>query len=322
MRFASFTMSILALGGLLAAGTESTAQQQQVTVSTPYHAINESFFENIDTSWGLRGPNWNLNVNGSPVQAAPQFGGFDPSAGANFGVGFNRGGVQGGFNANLSQGVRRSHTSQTPSVTLQNGMPGYVSDTSQSPFVISYVPVVGGFPTFGSVQPIPPQPIFSNPISSGGNPAVLQALQEAHAQRQPAADANVGRIQRPDNAAIVPLGEPPARHANLNQVQAAGDDLLLVGGQDVAGPVAGQKSSAARGAMSVAEARRLHAAEQGQQQGEAQILIERGRNAEATGKPGVARIYYEMAYRKAPASLRPQIRARLDALGSPSQSTP
>lgn len=328
MRSASFATALFVLGCLLATATDSSAQQQ-VTVSTPYQAINDSFFENIGTSWGLRGPNWNLNVNNSPVQAAPQFGGFDPSAGANFGVGFNRGGAQGQFNANLSQGSRRSFTSQTPSVTLQNGVPGYVSDTSQSPFVISYVPVVGGFPTMGSFQPMPPQPIFYNPVSGGGNPAVLQALQEARNQQQPPRADNIGQIRRPDNAAVVPFAEPPARQANLNQVQAVGNDLLLVGGQEAAGaglaaaaPVAGQESSAARGAMSVAEARRLHAAEQGQQEGEVLILVERGRNAEATGKPNVARIYYETAYRKAPASLRQQIRSRLDALGPPSRPAP
>ncbi|HIQ21557.1 MAG TPA: hypothetical protein EYH34_10040, partial [Planctomycetes bacterium] len=103
--------------------------QPQVTIQTPHPALSESFFENMGVSWGLSGRNWNLRVFGSPLQAAPPFGGFDPGAGLSSGMFFRRNGLSGFFNWNLSQGVRRSFVTQTPVLTLQNGLPGAVYDT-------------------------------------------------------------------------------------------------------------------------------------------------------------------------------------------------
>ena len=100
-----------------------TLAQQQVTVSSPHSAVSDSFYEHTGTSWGAQGKNWFFQFGppGNPNGAAPQFGGFSPSAGANFGFGFNGGGMNGGFLGNLSQGSRRSFTSVTPSVTMPNG---------------------------------------------------------------------------------------------------------------------------------------------------------------------------------------------------------
>ena len=218
---------------------------QQVTVSTPYHSVGESFFEHMGTTWGLRGKNWFFSF-GAPYFAAPPFGGFDPSAGANFGFGFQRGGVSGLWSGNFSQGLRRSFISQTPSVTLQNGLPGYVFDTSQSPFVISYVPVVGN---------------NNGPAAVGDRPA-----------------------------------DPSARKV-----------------------AAARSSSAGRPAVSVDEARRLYAQEQLEQKREVLAYLERARGAEETGKANVARIYYQMAYRRASGELRDQIQTRLKALETGSQ---
>ena len=69
----------------------------------------------------------------------------------------------------------------------------------------------------------------------------------------------------------------------------------------------------------MAEARRLHAAEQAAQDGEALKYVERGRTAEAKGKPNVAKVYYQMAADRASGKLREQILARLDSLEKPSQ---
>jgi general secretion pathway protein D len=44
-----------------------------------------------------------------------------------------------------AQGDRRSNVLQAPKVTLFNGQQAFVSDTSQTPFVISVIPVVGDF---------------------------------------------------------------------------------------------------------------------------------------------------------------------------------
>src|SRR5205085_5763677 len=49
------------------------------------------------------------------------------------------------FLVSAAQGDRRSNVLQAPKVTLFNGQQAFVSDTSQTPFVISVIPVVGDF---------------------------------------------------------------------------------------------------------------------------------------------------------------------------------
>jgi len=261
---------------------------QQVTVSTPYHSVGESFFEHMGTTWGLRGKNWFFNF-GAPYAAAPPFGGFDPSAGGNLGFGFQQGGVNGFFGGNFSQGLRRSFVSRTPSVTLGNGLPGYVSDSSWSPFVISYVPVVGGFPTLGAVHPVPPPPARAGPSSLADNPAVVRT--------------------RTGQDGLTSTG---GRKGSAT----AGDVLLDESARKLA---AARASSAGRPAVSVDQARRLYAREQLEQRREVLVYLERARGAENAGKANVARVYYQMAYRRASGGLRDQIRTRLKALETASQ---
>ncbi|MBX3414985.1 MAG: hypothetical protein KF708_20035 [Pirellulales bacterium] len=76
--------------------------------------------------------------------AVPQFGGFDPAAGASLGFAILSD-LEAYFFINAAQGDRRSNVLQAPKVTLFNGQQAFVADTSQSPFVISVVPVVGDF---------------------------------------------------------------------------------------------------------------------------------------------------------------------------------
>ena len=54
--------------------------------------------------------------------------------------------------------------------------------------------------------------------------------------------------------------------------------------------------------------------------GEAEKFFERGRQAEADGKPNVARIYYQMAVRRASGDLKKQALARLEAVAGPQPS--
>ncbi|MFH1266630.1 MAG: hypothetical protein ABIK89_12950 [Planctomycetota bacterium] len=314
----------VALGVLVLGGAEVSAQQ--VTVSTPYHSVNDSFFEHMGTSWGLSGPNWSFSFGGGPLQAAPQFGGFDPSAGANLGFGWRSGGAGGFFNGNWSQGNRRSFVSQTPMVTLRNGVPGYFSDTSQTPFVMSYVPVVGGFPAL--MAPVQPMPRYMAPgpsYSGTGRNAVLSALERHRAERDErerlddasAAEAAAARMNVPARPNVQNPGGP--------------EDLILTGSSPAPADVAAgepsqelaaaRASSAGRPTLSVAEARRLHAAEQAEQEGEALEYVRRGRIAEAKGKPNVAKVYYQRAAARASGKLREQILARLDALQTPSQAS-
>lgn len=76
--------------------------------------------------------------------AIPQFGGFDATAGAQLGFAILSD-IEAFFFINAAQGDRRSNVLQAPKVTLFNGQNAFVSDTSQSPFVVSVVPVVGDF---------------------------------------------------------------------------------------------------------------------------------------------------------------------------------
>lgn len=318
MRLAAWTEALLGLGCLVWATPDASAQQ--VTVTTPYASVSDSFFENMGTSFGLRGPNWSFSLFGSPTQAAPQFGGFDPSAGASFGFGFGGGGVQGSFAGNFSQGSRRSLTSVAPSITLQNGVPGSISDTSQSPFVISYIPVVGGFPTVGALLPAIPQPSYPYEGTVDGSSAVQQALRQARAQqRQPSAGA-VGQIDnsQPQMPALPAAGAAGAAPGGHDLVLGGGDKAAATADkpQDAASQklAAAQSSLAGRPAMSVAEARRLHQAEQADERDEVLNYVRRAKAAEAAGKPNVAKIYYQMAVRRASTPLRQQIRARLSVL--------
>ncbi len=81
---------------------------------------------------------------GSFQLAVPQFGGFDATAGAQMGFAILSE-IEAFFFINAAQGDRRSNVMQAPKVTLFNGQMAMVSDTSQSPFVVSVVPVVGDF---------------------------------------------------------------------------------------------------------------------------------------------------------------------------------
>ena len=281
--------------------------QQQVTIGSPHTAVSDSFYEHTGTSWGAQGKNWFFQFGppGNPNSAAPQFGGFSPSAGTNFGFGFNGGGVGGSFLGNFSQGSRRSFTSVTPSVTIPNGGTGMIMDTSVSPFVMGYVPIVGGFPLVAPppVQPMIPPAAYVPPGPVSGHPGVLQALQR------------------------VSEGTPPTDHHAVQQAEPQPDGLTLSGAEQSAldsgsGALeAASISSAARPVMGVAEAIRIREAEAQKEDIEAERFLERGRQAQADGKSGLARTYYRMAARRASPELRQEILDLLASLPAAEQST-
>jgi hypothetical protein len=80
---------------------------------------------------------------------------------------------------------------------------------------------------------------------------------------------------------------------------------------------AAQAGSARPSVMSVAQLRAQHLHEQQAQEDEARQWYERGLGAEAAGKANVARVYYQMAARRAGGELKAQIAARLESLASP-----
>jgi general secretion pathway protein D len=146
-------------------------QDLQVTIEVRFITLNDSFFERIGVDFDF---NINDNVttditadnvkpsavvgllpNGDftadqDVQfrqssfnlATPQFG--TPVDVAQFGFAILSD-IEAFFLITAAQGDRRSNVLQAPKVTLFNGQQAFVSDTSQTPFVISVIPVVGDF---------------------------------------------------------------------------------------------------------------------------------------------------------------------------------
>jgi len=81
---------------------------------------------------------------GSFGLAVPQFGGFNPGAGATLGFAILSD-LEAFFFIEAAQGDRRSNVLQAPKVTLFNGQQATILDQTQSPFVVSVIPVVGDF---------------------------------------------------------------------------------------------------------------------------------------------------------------------------------
>jgi general secretion pathway protein D len=76
--------------------------------------------------------------------AVPQFGGFDATAGAQLGFAILSD-IEAYFFINAAQGDKRTNVLQAPKVTLFNGQSATVYDQTQTPFVVTVIPVVGDF---------------------------------------------------------------------------------------------------------------------------------------------------------------------------------
>lgn len=81
---------------------------------------------------------------GSFPVAQPTLGGFNPASAATFGFAILSD-IEAYFLINAAQGDSRTNVLNAPKVTLFNGQQAFVSDVSESPFVISVIPVVGEF---------------------------------------------------------------------------------------------------------------------------------------------------------------------------------
>ena len=81
---------------------------------------------------------------GSFDLALPTFGGFSPGQAASFGFAILSD-IEAYFLINAAQGDSRTNVLNAPKVTLFNGQQAFVTDSSQTPFVISVIPVVGEF---------------------------------------------------------------------------------------------------------------------------------------------------------------------------------
>ena len=327
-------------------------QDLQVTVEVPFRTVSDSFFESMGVG------SWSGHIKGIPFSiggdlATPQFGGYDPSAGMRTGVAFGNpaygtpqatpdtsGGrsttmgmdAAGQFfpprngyglrfpNIHASQGYRQTAVTQSPKVTLFNGQRAYVSDTSQSPFVISVIPVVGGCP----LLPIPPVAYvpIQKPVLAVTNPrnhrveAMRRKLAEQQqAKMKPGEDEYFRYVEDPTRPRRIPVkAEEAPQREQAGDLNLAGPPRTTASAMPGRRLASAQESSAGRAVPSVAEARRMHEAEQTKGDNEARVLYERGQAAEDDHNPGVARIYYGMALRRATGQLRDEILARLKGL--------
>ncbi len=303
-------------------------QAPQAGISTPFHNGGDSFFENFGVNFGFNipapggGPNavvgltpaGAISPNGINLQqggaaaAVPPFGGFVPGTGATTGfrVLSPLGNASFGFNA--SQGNTRSMTSQSPSVTVQNGFPGFFSDTSQRPFVTSIVPVVGGFA--GGAQPLYTMPAAPSAVDSFGTSALAERLSRWKEKTGPrvapvdgVGPAHAGAIANgPDPfAAVLGQSAHASGHASTREASDPFSHALAAARQSSAGqPAAGVKQIVAE-----------QAAEDHAMETELREILGRAEEAVAMGKPNVARIYYQQLARRATGDLK---RQALDAL--------
>jgi len=147
-------------------------QDLQVTIEVRFITLSDNFFERIGIDFDFdiddnittvpgddTGPSVTLGLDptGAPTAdldvqfsqggfgaAVPAFGGFDAASAANFGFAILSD-IEAFFVIQAAQGDTRTNVMQAPKVTLFNGQSASVSDTSQTPFVTSVIPVVGDF---------------------------------------------------------------------------------------------------------------------------------------------------------------------------------
>jgi general secretion pathway protein D len=157
-------------------------QDLQVTIEVRFITLNDSFFERIgvdfdfDIQSHIPADNADRILDGLPAKPSATVGLLPPATGApfpnftsnldipfrqeSFGLALPQFGqpvdvaqfgfailsdIEAYFLVAAAQGDRRSNVLQAPKVTLFNGQQAFVSDTSQTPFVISVIPVVGDF---------------------------------------------------------------------------------------------------------------------------------------------------------------------------------
>ncbi len=194
---------------LLVASASANAQQTQV--ETPFNSIGHSFYENVGVSWSLSGNAWFARFGGAPG-VVPPFGGFDPAAQGQFGGAFRGGGMSGSLQFTAGQGSDSFIGSQSSSVVVPNGGMGFISDTTQRPFVLGIVPVVGAEPVSPVKQALSrlreqggvlgAESGQRNPGSSAANP------QSSSADRGDLSVAEIRALQAAEDAEIAAEVEP------------------------------------------------------------------------------------------------------------------
>jgi len=290
-------ITLLVFAGLLACFLARQSHAQQVRIDTPFNTVTDDYYERVGVGFGFtlpaspnfrrnggRGivgllPNGQINPNGinftqgSVNSALPPFGGFDPAAQGQFGFAV-RNGSGGGFNLNLfgGKGNSRTLTSQTPSIVVPNGVPGVFADQTLRPFVTGITPVVGSF-SLGddSGPPISPVDLALQRLAERGQS--LESLRDQIIDEQRQARSSSQR-------------------------------------QESAPPPAATESTAAQGALSVAEIKRQRAAELENERQELQAILDKVDRAEQEGHYSTARSFLNQAIRKTSGSERRDLERR------------
>lgn len=242
-------VAVAALGIVLGCLLASEAMAQQVTVGTPMNNGGSSFYENFGFGWGFNIPTGNpagggvvgFGPNGPQQGIGFGFGGpgnvpfgLGNANPANLGFQVGGNGARAGFNFFADQGSSTTLSSQTPMLTVMNGQQGFFASTIQRPFVTGLIPVVGdGGVGYAPTVVYPSMSIpWPNPNDGQRGASVVNerwARMQAHES---------ARAARPESPPAVPVAAvaPVARAAG--------------------------RSSAERGAPSLAEIRRAQAAEE------------------------------------------------------------
>lgn len=235
-----------------------SAHAQQVTIGAPMTNVGGNFHENIGFGWnasiptgnpaagargvvglGPNGPQQGINFGfGGPGNAPPPFGlGNQNPAQLGWQVQGPNGGRL-GFNLFADQGASTTLSSQTPMLTVMNGQQGYFASTVQRPFVTGLIPVVNDFGAGFAPTVVYPSMSIPWPNPNDGNRGA-SVVNERWA-RIMANEAARSRIDPPAAAPRVGADQPVA----------------------VAPAARGSgRSSAERGAPSLAEIRRAQEAE-------------------------------------------------------------
>lgn len=312
---AALGVGLLAVGFLSIRSTGPEAFAQMITTSTPFNSVSSGYHETMGTSWSLGGKNWSVGFNQGGNLGQSQFGGS--GGGMSTGIGFGNKNFSGQFNGSWTQGSNRSLVSQTPSVTTMNGVPGVISDTQLSPFVISNYPVVGSWANTPGTNFVDPTggSLTGNWGRTVQNPVIVGALNRVRAAQENPALANDS--DRMLQAALGPqaansIHAPKFRSDETDSEgeSSAGErrdrELRNSTGSGIASD-AGSGSSAEVAVGSLAEMRKLHQQETAVTQEKSQRYLEKARAATAEGRAKAAKSYYKSAYKFADDATKPEI---------------
>ena len=201
--------------------------------------------------------------------------GFNPNSGATLGFGFGGKGVNGSVNVGASQSGDRSLSMSAGTITLENGAVGSITDATYRPFVTSIVPVVG---SGGANLPI-------------ANTAIDERL------------SRIGQVGGNVSA------------ASGTRSGSAGSTSPQVKNSTAGSSAAALQTPAEQNSpQSIAEIRRQQSEQAAAAQNEVEKLLGQGRAAQAAGKSGVAKIYFQQALHKASGPSKEQALAALRSL--------